>query len=104
MKTQLSRATIANQVISLLGLARAMEAKGDHCSGQSKENPTGFDGVDFDRGSYRARIRYSDCKSGQDTRKTIGRFNNAADAGYAFCVAHVTLWGSASRYAADNLI
>jgi hypothetical protein len=104
MRTQLSRAIIANQVIELLGLARAEEAKGDHCSGQTKMNPTGFDGVDFDRGSFRARIRYSDCKSGMDTRKTLGRYSTAAEAGYAFAVAHTVLWGSASRYSCDPLV
>jgi hypothetical protein len=104
MLSRLEKARIANQVIELLGLARALEAKGDHCSGQTKANPTGFDGVDFDRGSYRARIRYSDCKSGQDTRKTLGRWNTAAEAGYAFAVAHTRLWGTASRYASEILI
>lgn len=87
---------IAQNVINKLGLRRAREAGKFHKS--PKPSKTGFEGVDIVNNRYRARIRFCDALSGQDVRITLGYFNTAEDAGYAYATAHISLYGAASRY------
>lgn len=108
MLTIAQRAEIANRVIRKLGTRRAREAKrtpppGVLTNGQNTPNPTGFDGVDCIGKKYRARIRFCDALSGNDCRVTIGTFDSAEKAGYAYCEAHTLLWGSASRYTPESI-
>jgi hypothetical protein len=108
MLTTLEKYEITNCVIRKLGTRRAREAKrtpdqGVLTNGQNTPNPTGFDGVDPIGRKFRARIRYCDALSGQDTRLTIGTFDSAESAGFAYCQAHILLWGVASRYASEEL-
>jgi hypothetical protein len=94
---RITQERIARQVIDRLGLRRAREAATYHAP--PTPNPTGFEGVDEVRaGAWRARIRFSDALSGEDTRVTLGTFPEAQEAGAAYALAHVRLWGSASRY------
>ncbi|MFA5344811.1 MAG: hypothetical protein WC315_00855 [Candidatus Omnitrophota bacterium] len=103
MLTKTERYAIANAAIAKLGARRAMEASRPVYP--PIPNPTGFDGVDLLPGRYpryRARIRFCDALSGQDTRITLGtRFDSAEQAGYAYAAAHVKLWGAVSRYTRD---
>lgn len=102
MTTELDRVRILNEVVAVLGPARAVEAS---MPAHAPEPPKwGFDGVDFTHGKFRARIRYCDALNSQDVRVTLYRGDNPEDAGYAYQVAHVAIWGSASRYASDGLI
>jgi hypothetical protein len=99
---------ITNRVIRKLGTRRAAEAKrtppeGVLTNGQNTPNPTGFDGVDCVGRKYRARIRFCDALSGADVRVTLGTYGSAEEAGYAYCEAHIRLWGVASRYAPEEL-
>ena len=107
MMTELDRAVVLNKVIEKVGARRAVEsAKSELCLGQSTPNPWGFDGVDkADKRSrkFRARIRYCDALNGRDVRLTLGSFDSAEAAGYAYCVAHTQLYGAGSRYAGDNV-
>lgn len=110
MLTATIRAEILNKVIAKVGAKRALEAKttkeGVLTIGQNIPNPYGFDGVDKpDKRSrkFRARIRFTDALSGQDVRLTLGSFDSAEEAGYAYAMAHIKLWGSASRYNDDNV-
>jgi len=96
MISKLERFTIANAVIAKLGHRRAREASMP--LRPPVPNPTGFDGVDKLGGRYRARIRFCDALSGKDVRLTLGMFDTAERAGYAYAAAHVKLWGAASRY------
>jgi len=92
---------VAIDVITRLGASRAKDGTHIHCGGH--ENKTGYAGVDLPAGSrkYRARIRFMDSLSGQDVRITLGRFDYAEDAGYAYKVAHVALWGSLSVFVGE---
>jgi hypothetical protein len=108
MLTLEKRNAIAQHVIRKLGNRRAVEAKrtpppGVLTNGQNTPNPTGFDGVDPIGRKFRARIRFCDALSGADCRVTIGTFGSAEEAGYAYCTAHVRLWGSASRYTPESI-
>jgi len=98
MLTQLEMARIQNDVIRRLGTDRATEAsKPAH---PPTPNPLGFDGVDIlPSGKYRARIRYCSALTGTDCRLTLGAHESAEQAGYAYAIAHLRLWGSASRFA-----
>jgi len=108
MITLEKRNEIALRVIAKLGNRRAREAKrtpdqGVLTNGATTPNPTGFDGVDPIGRKYRARIRFCDALSGADCRVTLGTYGSAEEAGYAYCEAHVRLWGSASRYTSEAL-
>jgi hypothetical protein len=108
MLTLLEKMTIANKVIRKLGARRAREAKrtpdqGVLTNGQNTVNPTGFDGVDQIGRKYRSRIRFCDALSGADVRVTLGTYGSAEEAGYAYCTAHIRLWGLASRYTPEEL-
>lgn len=102
MTNVLDRAVILNEMIEKLGTARAVEASETHVT--PMPNRHGCVGVDFTGGKYRARIRYCDALTGQDTRITLMRSDNVADADYAYRAAHVLLWGSASWAADDDLL
>lgn len=102
MLTASDRWSIGVGAIKRLGALRAVEAtKPPH----PPEAPKwGFDGVDIPRkggSKFRARIRFSENLSGKDCRITLGSFDSAEAAGYAYAVAHVKLWGSFSRYVSD---
>jgi hypothetical protein len=103
MLSKTERYAIANGAIAKLGARRALEATRPVYP--PIPNPTGFDGVDKLPSRYprfRARIRFCDALSGQDTRLTRGtKFDTAEKAGYAYAAAHVKLWGSVSRYTTD---
>lgn len=108
MLTTREKYEIANRVIAKLGNRRAREAKrtpeqGVLTNGANTPNPTGFDGVDPIGCRFRARIRFCDALSGADSRVTLGTYNSAEEAGYAYCTAHIRLWGSASRYTPEEL-
>jgi hypothetical protein len=108
MLTTQQRYAIANKVIRKLGTRRAREAKrtpknGVLTNGANCVNPTGFDGVDPIGRKFRARVRFCDALSGADVRVTLGTYETAEEAGYAYCEAHVRLWGSASRYTPEEL-
>ena len=92
---------VAVEVIKKLGAARAKD--GTHPTVPPIPNKTGYEGVDLPAGrnKFRARIRFSDSLSGADTRITLGSFEYAADAGYAYKVAHVALWGSLSYFVGE---
>jgi hypothetical protein len=106
MLSVIERTCILNAVIAKLGDRRAREAKriadGVLTNGATIPNPTGFDGVDIVGRRFRARIRYCDALTGADTRVTLGMHDTAEKAGYAYCLAHIRLWGSASRYTTDT--
>ncbi len=100
MLSKLERYAIAREAIRRLGARRALEATRPLYP--PIPNPNGFDGVDkMPSGKYRARIRFSDALSGNDTRVTLGTFPTAEGAGYAYASAHVKLWGGVSRYSQD---
>jgi len=103
MLSLVERTRILNSVVQRLGTRRAREAKGTTTIGATIPNPTGFDGVDIVGRRYRARIRYCDALTGSDTRLTLGMYDCAESAGYAFCMAHIGLWGCASRYTTDDI-
>jgi hypothetical protein len=92
---------IAVAVIKALGASRAKD--GTHIHSGGPENKTGYAGVDLPKGSrkYRARICFMDSLSGAYNRLTLGRFDDAEDAGYAYKVAHVALWGSLSCFVGE---
>ena len=98
MLTALEKAEILNKVIAKLGNARATEAS--QPAHPPVANPTGFDGVDeLPSGKYRARIRFCNALNGSDVRPTLGSYQSAEQAGYAYALAHLRLWGDASRFA-----
>lgn len=101
MLTASERLAVAVDVIGRLGASRAKD--GTHIHSGGHENKTGYPGVDFPAGGkkYRARIRFMDSLSGRDVRLTLGRFDYAEDAGYAYAVAHVALWGALSPFAGE---
>lgn len=108
MLTPQQKYEITNRVIRKLGTRRAMEAKrtppeGVLTNGATCINPTGFDGVDKMGRKFRSRIRFCDALSGADVRVTLGTFGSAEEAGFAYCEAHIHLWGVASRYAPESL-
>ncbi len=93
---------VAQNVIARLGIRRAKD--GNRPTKPPIPNKTGFDGVDFSGGKYRARIRFCDALSGKDTRITLGRFSNPETAGYAYRVAHIHLWGSLSYFLGEVVL
>ncbi len=97
--TPARRAEIANIVIAKLGATRAKD--GTTPNTPPIANKVGFEGVDYTGGKFRARIRFSNALNGSDVRLTLGRFDNAADAGYAYAAAHVRLWGSLSYFVGE---
>jgi len=99
MLTKTERYLIARGAIAKLGARRALEATRPLYS--PIPNPNGFDGVDKVGKRFRARIRFSSALDGRDTRITLGMFDCAESAGYAYAAAHVKLWGSVSRYTCD---
>jgi hypothetical protein len=100
MLTKTERMSIANGVIAKLGARRALEATRPIYP--PTPNPWGFDGVDkLPSGKFRARIRFCESLSGQDSRFTLGSFPSADVAGFAYCSAHIRLWGAVSRYKQD---
>jgi len=108
MITLEKRNEIALRVIAKLGNRRAREAKrtpdqGVLTNGATTINPTGFDGVDAIGRKFRARVRFCDALSGADVRVTLGTYGSAEEAGYAYCEAHIRLWGSASRYTPESI-
>jgi hypothetical protein len=102
MLSKTERAIIANRALVKLGARRATEAKRPATQGQVYPNPTGFDGVDPIGRKYRARICFADALTGKFCRITLGTFDSAESAGYAYCVAHIRAWGSASRYTLER--
>ena len=97
------RLTVAVEVVKRLGKYRAVEAGNPVIP--PIENPLGegYTGVDDYNGkTYRARIRVCDALSGQDKRISLGRFEDADFAAYAYRIAHVALYGSYS-WAVDSL-
>jgi hypothetical protein len=108
MLTLEKRNEIALRVIAKLGNRRAAEAKrtpqnGVLTNGANCVNPTGFDGVDQIGRKFRSRVRFCDALSGADVRVTLGTYGSAEEAGFAYCEAHVRLWGSASRYTPESI-
>ena len=99
--TATDRLAVAIAVVEKLGAARAKDGAHIHSGGH--DNKVGYAGVDFPAGGrkFRARIRFMDSLSGNDTRVTLGRFDNAEDAGYAYKVAHVALWGALSCFVSE---
>ncbi len=97
------RLQIANEVIRRLGARRAKEAMGV-CK-PPIPSPYGFDGVDKVRKSskgFRARIRYCDALAGRSTLVCLGTNHPTThEAGLAYMMAHILLWGGVSRYAQD---
>ena len=101
---KLSREKIAQKAIERLGVARAREAS--EPMSPPEPNKVGFPGVDALKrgkppvltGKFRARIRFTDALSGADTRITLGTFDCAEDAGFAYRAAHIHLWGSLSYF------
>jgi len=87
---------IAVDVVKRMGAARAKD--GTHPVVPPNPNTTGFEGVDRPGRKYRARIAYCDALSGGFVRVTLGSFETAEDAGYAYKVAHVALWGALSYF------
>jgi hypothetical protein len=102
MLTFLEQAKILNAVLERLGTARAIEASETHIT--PEPNKFGVVGVDFTGGKYRARIRFCNALSGQDTRLTLIRTDSLDEAEYAYRAAHVALWGSASWAADDDIV
>jgi len=97
----LARAKVLNEVLKRLGSARAREAGNTHNTPEPNSfglAPDGLPivGVDFTGGKYRARIRFCEALSGQDTRLTLLRTDSLAEATLAYRLAHVALWGAAS--------
>lgn len=106
---ELVRAGLLNIVLDKLGLARAMEANDTHETPEPSQFGLWDDGlpvvgVDFDGGRYRARIRFCDALSGQDTRITLIRTDSLGEAVWAYRYAHVALWGSASWATCDDIL
>ena len=107
---RLTRERIARKAIERLGVARAREA-GEPLA-PPEPNKVGFPGVDaltrgkppVLTGKYRARIRFTDALSGSDTRITLGTFNCAEDAGFAYRAAHIHLWGSLSYFLGEVVL
>lgn len=96
------RLTQAVKVIKRLGKYRAIEASAPNVPPTPNPLGEGFTGVDYDRGSYRARIGVADALDGRQLRVTLGRSDNAEDAVWLYRVAHVALYGSYS-WAVDML-
>lgn len=99
MHTASERMIIAVEVVKRLGTARAKD--GTHPVVPPIANKVGFEGVYLDRGKYRSRIRYCAALNARDTRLNLGRWDSAADAGYAYAVAHVGLWGALSYFVSE---
>jgi hypothetical protein len=98
-----ARLDVAVEVVKRLGKYRAIEAGNPVIP--PIENPLGegYTGVDDYNGkTYRARIRVCDALNGCDKRVTLGRFDDADCAAYAYRVAHTALYGSYS-WAASSL-
>jgi hypothetical protein len=93
------RQRIALNVIKHVGLRRAKD--GTHPVIPPNPNTTGFEGVYWTQGRFRARISYSDALSGQFTRLHLGYYENAEEAGFAYRVAHVRLWGALSYFVGE---
>lgn len=102
MTNALDRAKILNEVLGKLGTVRALEAAETHVT--PEPNKYGVVGVDFTGGKFRARIRFCDALTGQDTRFTLLRTDSLEEADYAYRAAHVALWGSASWAACDDFV
>lgn len=98
----LNRAKILNKVLKRLGTNRALEAAETHVT--PEPNKFGVVGVDFTGGKFRARIRFCNALTGQDTRITLLRTDSLSEADYAYRAAHVALWGSASWAACDGIL
>jgi hypothetical protein len=103
------RATVLNEVLERLGPARALEANDTHVTPMPSQLGVWDDGhpvvgVDRHHGKYRARIRYCDALSGEDTRITLIRTDDLAEAVWAYRYAHVALWGSASWAVSDDIV
>jgi hypothetical protein len=92
----LELARLENDVRARLGNARATEASRPQMPSGGLPFGPGYLGVDRDRGKYRARIRYCNALSGQDTRKTLYRGTDIEAAAHAYRYAHVLLWGNCS--------
>lgn len=109
MSSQLDRATVLNRVLDKLGALRALEANDTHDTPEPSRFGLWDDGlpvvgVDETGGKYRARIRFCDALSGQDTRITLIRTDSLDEAVMAYRYAHVALWGSASWAACDDIM
>ena len=97
ISTLSERLTVAHTVVVKLGKYRAAESGKQQAS--TIPNPLGesYIGVDDYNGkTYRARIRVCDALSGRDKRVSLGRFDSADDAAYAYRAGHVALYGSYS--------
>lgn len=100
--TELKRAEILNVVLARLNGRRAVEASTTHNT--PIPNKFGLVGVDHTNGKFRARIRFCDALSGADVRITLIRTDDPDEAQYAYCAAHVALWGSASWASDDDIL
>jgi len=109
LPNSLDRAETLNTVLGKLGTARALEASDIHETPEPSKMGLASDGkpvvgVDFTGGKFRARIRYCDALSGEDTRITLIRTDSLDEAVWAYRYAHVALWGNASWAADDDII
>ena len=107
MLTALNRAKVLNDVLEQLGRNRALEAGSPNVTPEPTKMGVDCEGrpivgVDFTEGKYRARIRVCDALSGADKRITLIRTDCVDEAAYAYRVAHIALWGSASWAANDD--
>jgi len=108
--TNLQKATVLQDVLTRLGYSRACEAgtpnmgviPGQFEGVESEGYP--IVGVDPVGRKFRSRIRVCDALSGDDVRITLARTDDLDYAAYAYRVAHVALWGSASWAACDDLM
>jgi len=106
MITPLRRLQIANDVIAKIGTSRAKY--GTTPPHPPEEPKWGFDGVDRMKrkrrngsttwGKFRARIRFCESAEGKDCRVTLGMYDNAEEAGFAYREAHIAVWGSLSYF------
>jgi hypothetical protein len=100
---RIERLQIAGAIIRKLGAKRAAEAS-QPCK-PPIPSKWGFDGVDKvtpNARGFRARIRFCDALSGEDTRITLAsNYPTAEVAGMAYAMAHTRVWGAASRYSGE---
>ncbi len=100
MLTILERTIVARKAIENLGARRARD--GQSVNVPPEPNKTGFDGVDqLPSGSYRARIRFCNALTGEDTRLSLGAYKSAEAAGLAYRSAHLHLWGALSYFVGE---
>jgi hypothetical protein len=97
-----TRLDIACNVLARLGKYRAIEAGKQQSP--PIENPLGegYIGVDQVGKKYRARIGVCTALEGDNRRISLGRYDDADSAAFAYRIAHVALYGSYS-WVCDSL-